>query len=66
MIDGMDFLRAFNEGTPLPLGKRVIGDRRRQRGIRRGRSRFPRAAGHGHRRAGGVRRGAFGTAHERR
>jgi NADPH-dependent glutamate synthase beta subunit-like oxidoreductase/NAD-dependent dihydropyrimidine dehydrogenase PreA subunit len=24
VIDGMDFLRAFNAGTPLPLGKRVI------------------------------------------
>jgi NADPH-dependent glutamate synthase beta subunit-like oxidoreductase len=24
VIDGMDFLRAFNGGTPLPLGKRVI------------------------------------------
>jgi NADPH-dependent glutamate synthase beta subunit-like oxidoreductase len=24
VIDGMDFLRAFNCGTPLPLGKRVI------------------------------------------
>jgi NADPH-dependent glutamate synthase beta subunit-like oxidoreductase len=23
-IDGMDFLRAFNAGTPLPLGKRII------------------------------------------
>jgi NADPH-dependent glutamate synthase beta subunit-like oxidoreductase len=23
VIDGMDFLRAFNAGTPLPLGKRV-------------------------------------------
>ena len=24
VYDGMDFLRAFNEGTPLPLGKRII------------------------------------------
>jgi NADPH-dependent glutamate synthase beta subunit-like oxidoreductase len=24
VIDGMDFLRAFNAGTPLPLGKRVV------------------------------------------
>jgi NADPH-dependent glutamate synthase beta subunit-like oxidoreductase len=24
VIDGMDFLRAFNTGTPLPLGKRII------------------------------------------
>ena len=24
VIDGMDFLRAFNAGTPLPLGKRII------------------------------------------
>ena len=24
VIDGMDFLRSFNGGTPLPLGKRVI------------------------------------------
>jgi len=24
VYDGMDFLRAFNEGTPLPLGKRVV------------------------------------------
>ncbi|SPE30001.1 FAD-dependent pyridine nucleotide-disulphide oxidoreductase [Candidatus Sulfopaludibacter sp. SbA3] len=24
VIDGMDFLRAFNAGAPLPLGKRVI------------------------------------------
>lgn len=24
VIDGMDFLRTFNGGTPLPLGKRVI------------------------------------------
>ncbi|HUB83898.1 MAG TPA: FAD-dependent oxidoreductase [Bryobacteraceae bacterium] len=24
VIDGMDFLRAFNAGTPLPLGKRVL------------------------------------------
>jgi NADPH-dependent glutamate synthase beta subunit-like oxidoreductase len=24
VIDGMDFLRAFNGGTPLPLGKRVV------------------------------------------
>jgi len=24
VIDGMDFLRAFNSGKPLPLGKRVI------------------------------------------
>jgi formate dehydrogenase (NADP+) beta subunit len=24
VIDGMDFLRAFNSGTPLPLGKRVL------------------------------------------
>jgi formate dehydrogenase (NADP+) beta subunit len=24
VVDGMDFLRAFNAGTPLPLGKRVI------------------------------------------
>ena len=24
VYDGMDFLRAFNEGTPLPLGRRVI------------------------------------------
>jgi formate dehydrogenase beta subunit len=24
VIDGMDFLRAFNTGAPLPLGKRVI------------------------------------------
>ena len=23
-IDGMDFLRAFNTGTPLPLGKRIV------------------------------------------
>ena len=23
-IDGMDFLRAFNAGTPLPLGKRIL------------------------------------------
>jgi formate dehydrogenase (NADP+) beta subunit len=23
-IDGMDFLRAFNSGTPLPLGRRVL------------------------------------------
>ncbi len=24
VIDGMDFLKAFNAGTPLPLGKRVV------------------------------------------
>ena len=24
VIDGMDFLRAFNAGTPLPLGKRIV------------------------------------------
>lgn len=24
VLDGMDFLRAFNAGTPLPLGKRVV------------------------------------------
>jgi formate dehydrogenase (NADP+) beta subunit len=24
VFDGMDFLRAFNEGTPLPLGRRVV------------------------------------------
>src|SRR5581483_6606038 len=24
VYDGMDFLRAFNEGTPLPLGRRII------------------------------------------
>jgi len=24
VIDGMDFLRAFNAGTPLPLGRRVV------------------------------------------
>jgi len=24
VYDGMDFLRAFNEGTPLPLGKRIV------------------------------------------
>jgi ferredoxin len=24
VIDGMDFLRAFNAGTPLPLGRRVL------------------------------------------
>jgi len=24
VYDGMDFLRAFNEGTPLPLGRRVV------------------------------------------
>jgi formate dehydrogenase (NADP+) beta subunit len=24
VVDGMDFLRAFNAGTPLPLGKRVV------------------------------------------
>lgn len=24
VIDGMDFLRAFNMGTPLPLGKRIV------------------------------------------
>src|SRR6185369_16808695 len=24
VIDGMEFLRAFNAGTPLPLGKRVV------------------------------------------
>jgi formate dehydrogenase (NADP+) beta subunit len=24
VLDGMDFLRAFNAGTPLPLGKRVL------------------------------------------
>lgn len=24
VIDGMDFLRAFNAGTPMPLGKRVV------------------------------------------
>jgi NADPH-dependent glutamate synthase beta subunit-like oxidoreductase/ferredoxin len=24
VIDGMDFLRAFNSGTPLPLGKRIV------------------------------------------
>jgi formate dehydrogenase beta subunit len=24
VVDGMDFLRAFNAGTPLPLGKRVL------------------------------------------
>jgi len=24
VYDGMDFLRAFNEGTPLPLGKKIV------------------------------------------
>ena len=24
VYDGMDFLRAFNEGTPLPLGRRIV------------------------------------------
>ena len=24
VIDGMDFLRAFNEGTPAPLGRRIV------------------------------------------
>jgi len=24
VIDGMDFLRAFNQGTPLPLGKKIV------------------------------------------
>jgi NADPH-dependent glutamate synthase beta subunit-like oxidoreductase len=24
VIDGMDFLRAFNSGTPMPLGKRIV------------------------------------------
>jgi NADPH-dependent glutamate synthase beta subunit-like oxidoreductase len=24
VIDGMDFLRAFNAGQPLPLGKRIV------------------------------------------
>ena len=24
VLDGMDFLRAFNAGTPLPLGKRIV------------------------------------------
>ena len=24
VIDGMDFLRAFNAGTPMPLGKRIV------------------------------------------
>jgi len=24
VYDGMDFLRAFNEGTPLPIGKKII------------------------------------------
>ena len=30
VYDGMDFLRAFNEGKPMPVGKTHHRDRRRQ------------------------------------
>ena len=36
VFDGMDFLRAFNEGTPLAAGQAHHRDRRRQRRLRRG------------------------------
>ncbi len=61
VIDGMDFLRAFNAGTPLPLGKRVVV-------IGGGNVAYDvaRSAVRPARRAHGLRRGPFGAAPERR
>ena len=61
VLDGMDFLRAFNSGKPVPLGKRIVV-------IGGGNVAYDvaRSAGPPARRAGGLRRGPFGPALERR